>query len=114
MSIRFGRAKHLLKITLEDIVRHPIWVSAHDDRHDEEWLKPVDSPEGVTAELLRVSGSATIALRLANQDGFAIAPFLRDRLFCVVFCIGGKWVEPSGSGLRFPVQLEAVPTIFGV
>src|ERR1700688_1316302 len=50
--IRFGRAKHFSKVTLDDHNKHPIWTSAHDDEHDEEWEKPIISSREVTQEIL--------------------------------------------------------------
>jgi hypothetical protein len=115
MSIKIGRAKHNSKMTLDDSLRHPIWVSAHDDRHDEEWFKPVDSTEGVTSEVLQLD-APIITLRIAGTDLFATGYYDRtnDRLFCVAFHVDGKWAQPDEPyGLAFPVELESIPAILG-
>ena len=116
MSIKIGRAKHQTKMTIDDYLRHPIWVSAHDDRHDEEWYKPVDSTEGVNAQVLRIE-VPIITLRIVGSELFASGYFDRanDRLFGVAFWVGGRWRQPNEpNGIPFPVELESLPPILGL
>ena len=115
MSIKIGRAKSNSKLTIEDWMRHPIWVSAHDGRHDEESFKPVDSTDGVTSEVLRID-APILALRVIGTELFGTGYYdaKNDRLYCVFFYVGGKWMDPNDAhGLSFPVELESVPTILG-
>ena len=115
MSIKIGRAKHNSKMTLDDLLRHPIWVSAHDDRHDEEWFKPIDSTEGVTAEVLQID-APIITMRIVGTELFATGYYdaTNDRLYCVAFHISGKWAQPDDPhGPVFPVELESIPAILG-
>ena len=113
MPIKIGRAKHLLRITIDDFLRHTIWVSAHDDRHDEEWFRPIDSTDGVTPEVLRIN-VPMITLRVVGTDFLAIGSFLNDRLYAITFYVDGKWVVADETkGLQFPVELESIPSILG-
>ena len=115
MSMKIGRAKHSGKLTLDDWLRHPIWVSAHDGRHDEEWFKPVDSTEGVTAEVLRID-CPIVTLRVVGSGLFGTGYYdpANDRLYCVAFHVDGRWAQPDEPlGLAFPLELESIPAILG-
>lgn len=115
MAVKFGRAKHDSRITLGDFLRHPIWVSAHDDRHDEEWCKPVVEPDSVTLEVLQVD-NPIITLRVVKPDTYATGYYdsERDRVYGIALWLKGKRVlAERAKGIDFPLTLVAVPKILG-
>jgi len=113
MAVAFGRARYWPKVKLEDRIRYPIWVSAHDERHDEEWMKPVVRPLSVTRDVVAVD-NPLIALRVAGTDLYAMGYYDHDkgRLYGIGVWIKGKGVVVERSkGLRFPMTLVAIPPI---
>lgn len=74
MPVQFGRAKHNEKITIKDCMRYPIWLSAHDDRHDEEWQKPIKNKSDVDTEILRID-NPIIAIRLDGSETYGCAHY---------------------------------------
>src|SRR5437899_1573612 len=105
MKVKFGRAKHGPKKTLADWLKYPIWVSAHDERHDEEWEKPVVSPTSVTRDVLRVN-NPLITLRVKGTDLYAVGYY--DHRARQLYGIG-LWIDGHGvvvettNGLHFPM-----------
>ena len=65
--LRLGRAKRQQKLVLADHLKSPIWVSAHDDRHDEEWYKPIVSTTDVSEKVIEV-GPPIITVRLEGTS----------------------------------------------
>jgi len=115
MAVKFGRAKRNSRITLADVLRHPVWVSAHDDRHDEEWYKPVVEPASVTRGVLRVN-HPIITLRALEPETHATGYYdaEHDRLYGIGLWLKGKWVlSERAKGIDFPLTLVAVPKILG-
>ncbi len=113
MAVKFGRAKHGPEITLADILRHPIWVSAHDERHDEEWEKPVVSPASVTRDVLRVN-NPLITLRLEGTQLFGSGYYdhANRRIYGISLWIEGEGILVEHTkGLRFPMTFVAIPPI---
>ena len=116
MNITFGRAKHMDKITLQDCLRYPIWVSAHDDRHDEESQKPITSTSDVTEDVLQVD-RPIITFKVEGQEcyGSGHCDHQSGQLYAMALWIGDKWIDLEiVTGLETPIQLIAVPKILGL
>ena len=102
-------------MTLQDCLTHPIWVSAHDDRHDEEWQKPIISTSDVTEEVLRVD-HPIITFKVEGQECYGCGHYDHQsgHLYAMALMIDDEWVAlESVTGLEMPIQFIAVPTIFG-
>jgi hypothetical protein len=114
-SIKFGRSKHMEKVALKDILKHPIWADAHcviDSCYDEERQVPVVSTDDVNDEVaslypmitFRVEGTGLYGTgQYHDEDGVIYAMSLWSE---------NHWVAlEEVVGLSFPATLIAVPTI---
>src|SRR5262245_51207340 len=115
MNVKFGKARHMEKIKLTDYLKHPIWVSAHDDRHDEEWYKPVVSPAAVTKAVLKVNHPVVLFnVKGTEQYGCGYYDGEQALLYGLALWIKGRWKIAEGiEGLKTPLRLIVVPKILG-
>jgi hypothetical protein len=113
-AVKFGRPKHMEKITLEDCLNNPIWVSAHDERHDEEWLKPVASPSEVTPKVLAHAPILTFQVKGKEMYGTGYYDHEDGMLFGISLWINGKWEELETKVLRPPARFVPLPSILGL
>jgi hypothetical protein len=113
--LRFGRAKRQEKFALADHLKHPIWVSAHDDRHDEEWYKPIVSTTDVSQKVLD-HDVPIITVKVEGSDLAGTAYYFAegDSISDVVLSVGRKW-QPlrEVAQVKYPAVLVAVPSILG-
>ena len=121
MAVKFGRAKHNSKLTLDDFMRNPIWVSAHDERHDEEWFKPIMKPTQVTAEILRVN-HPILTVRVEGTTIYGTASYSHEDnwLYGFGFWLRNKSVPLTSrtppkklAPLEFPLTLVPLASILG-
>lgn len=116
--IQYGRAKHFSKVTLQDHQKHLIWTSAHDDRHDEEWEKPIVSTSEVTQEVIDCPVIVPIiTLRIEGTDLFGTGWFLhKDReIFAISIWQEDRWRALADvAALLPPTTFISVPKILGV
>lgn len=115
--IRFGRAKQFSKATLKDHQDHLIWTSAHDERHDEEWEKPIVSASEVTQEIIDCPVIVPIITIHIEATGlFGTAWYLhKDReIFAVSVWHENRWKDLLyGKALAPPIVFVSVPKILG-
>lgn len=115
-GVKFGRPKHSEKITLSDWLKHPIWVSAHDDeRYDEEWYKPVTSPTEVSPAVLKVN-HPVITFKVQETGGYGCGYYdhQEGELYGLSLFLNGKWKTIEDvDHLKTPLRLNAVPKIMG-
>lgn len=117
-DLSFGKSQPLEAATLDDALRHPIWVWALDEEtvegQDETWQKPVVNTTDVGKDLalyypiitFRVVGTA-----LYGSGGYDHAKGLLSGLS---IWQAGQWRDPRDiAGVTTPVTFEAVPTIMG-
>lgn len=115
MAVQFGRAKHNEKIKIQDCMRYPIWVSAHDERHDEEWQKPIKNKSDVDGEVLRID-NPIITIRVDGQETYGCGYYDGSKgiLYAIALWMDEEWVIiEHAEGIEFPLTLVAVPTIKG-
>jgi hypothetical protein len=116
--IQFGRAKHSSKVRLQDHQKHLIWTSAHDDRHDEEWEKPIVSSSEVTQEIVDCPIVVPIiTVRVEGTDVFGIGWYLHKdgELFAISVWHEGQWKDlVYGGAFKPPTIFISVPKILGV
>src|SRR2546421_11653324 len=110
--IQFGRAKHFSKITLDDHTKYPIWTSAHDERHDEEWEKPIISVREITQEIIAHPLIVPIiTVKIEGAELFATAWYLHkeQKIFAIAVWDENKWTSLSDmKELGPPVVFVAV------
>ena len=113
--LRFGRARRVEKFVLADHLKHPIWVSAHDDRHDEEWYKPIVSTTDVSQKVLDYDVPIiTVKLAGTNLAGIAYYWSEDDQIADVVLWDRNKWrLLREVPKVKYPAVLVAVPSIHG-
>ena len=121
----FGTSRPIEELTLDDILRHPIWVWALDEEtvegQDETWVKPVTNTEDAGEDLayffplltFRVVGSQLHGFGDYDHDGFTTGDGV-PLIFGFRIWQAGGWRElPEVEGLSAPVVFEAVPRILG-
>lgn len=117
-NIEFGRAKHFDKITLEDCLKYPVWTSAHDERHDEEYLKPVKNCSEVTKTIISHPLIVPIiTFKIKETDIYGTGSYLHDlgEIFGISIWCDGQWNLISNiPELSAPLTFISVPKILGV
>ena len=115
--VQFGRAKHFSKVTLDDHTKYPIWTSAHDDRHDEEWEKPIISSWEVTQEIVsHPLVVPIITVKVEGSDLVGTAWYLHQerKIFAISMWRDHRWTALGDTeGITAPVVLVSVPKILG-
>ena len=115
--IQYGRAKHFSKVKLEDHQKYLIWTSAHDERHDEEWEKPIVSTSEVTREIIDCPVIVPIiTLRVQDTDLFGTAWYLHkdQEIFAITVWHENQWKGLIyGGALKPPTVFVSVPKILG-
>ncbi|MCI0361216.1 MAG: hypothetical protein L0211_22270 [Planctomycetaceae bacterium] len=113
--LRFGRAKREEKRVLADHVKHPIWVSAHDDRHDEEWYKPIVSTTDVSEQVIEFD-VPIITVKLAGTDLVGTAYYWAegDAISDVLLWVDRRWRRlVELPKVKYPAVLVSMPAIRG-
>jgi hypothetical protein len=115
--IQYGRAKHFSKVKLQDHQKHLIWTSAHDERHDEEWEKPIVGASDVSQEIIDCPVVVPIiTLRVDGTDLFGTGWYLhKDReLFAIAVWHEERWKDLIyGRAFKPPAVFISVPSILG-
>ena len=115
--IKFGRAKHFSKVTLDDHLQHLIWTSAHDDRHDEEWEKPIVSTQDLTQEIVDSDLIVPIiTIKVEGTEIYGTGWYVhRDgSLFAIAIWGDETWKTLDDAKVVAPnAILISVPTILG-
>jgi len=115
--IRYGRAKHFSKVTLQDHQKYLIWTSAHDDRHDEQWEKPIINTSDVTQEIVDCPIIVPIiTVRVENTDLFGTGWYLHKEreLFAISVWHENQWKDLIyGRALKPPAVLVSIPRVLG-
>jgi hypothetical protein len=113
-NIKFGRAKHFDKITLKHVIQYPIWVSAHDERHDEEYEKPIVNTDDVTEDVDQYAPIITFKVKGTDLFGSGWYSHSDGHMYALSLWYGGKWASLGDcEQLEFPIELIAVPKIRG-
>jgi hypothetical protein len=114
MTIKFGRAKHFEKIRLKDVLRYPIWVSAHDDRHDEEYEKPIVNSNNVTEEIDKLAPIITFKVEGQELYGAAYYSHAEKDMFAIALWVSTQWITLEDyDALQTPATFISVPRIRG-
>jgi hypothetical protein len=120
MPLRFGRPKHLREIALEDFLRYPVWIDAHDEKkYDEEWRKPVVEPASqVVEEILMFCPDVLFKVEGTSFQGTGVYVHSGNCLFSPDVWIDGSPFGIHRDGpkklaqtLRYPAILIVVPAI---
>ena len=115
--IQYGRAKHFSKVTLQDHQKHLIWTSAHEERRDEEWEKPIVSTSEVTEEIIECPVIVPIiTVRVEGTGLFGTAWYLHKgrEIFAIGIWHGNRWKDLlHGKALTPPSVFVSVPKILG-
>ena len=116
MEIKFGRAKHLVRIKLKHVLEHPIWVSAHDERHDEEYEKPIINSDDVTDEIDDLAPIITFKVNGTDEELYGSGCYFHAEgyMYSIAFWRKDHWVGiEKYNNLHLPATFKAVPKIHG-
>src|SRR2546422_1608190 len=93
--MKLGKPKDVHKLTLQDFIQHPIWISLyeHYDKRDER-LPVVDRANDVTREALK-NGTVYILCKEHDRDLYAIGDYSdKTRNFSQIkLWIRNRWVD---------------------
>lgn len=115
MSVAFGAIKHIDNITLEEVLAHPIWISAEADQGLEEHWKAVINREDIHDDLLLID-HPILAFRVAGHTWVGVGFYDHD---CSLLYGLYIWLEDHWApldlviDLEMPVILTSIPTIYG-
>jgi len=117
MALTFGPAKSLDDISLDDVLKHPVWLWVWETGQegapdqDETWQRPVTSTRDVTDEM-RVP---TVTLRVKGTDLYGSGEYHRehDRLEAISLWIGTQWRGLTDAGVQAPLTFIVIPRIRG-
>ena len=118
MSLSFGSAKSLDDITLDDVLKYPVWLWVWETgqegcpEQDETWQQPVISTSEVSDEMTE----PIISFRVRGTDIFGSGSYdpEAEKLFGMALWIDNSWQMLSASTLSPPLTFVAVPPIRGV
>jgi len=115
MAIIFGRAIKFDNITLDDIIKNPIWVTAHDERHDEEYEKPILNCQNLSQNILNIyTPIITFKIMKSNIYGSAYYSHQNGYLFAISVWVNEKWITLENvQYLKIPFLIESLPSILG-
>jgi len=115
----FGASMPPEDTTLDDILRHPIWVLALDEEtvegQDETWQKPVTNTKDLSRYLER-NYICTITLKVVGTEIYGCGDYdhTDGALGGIAVWHDGAWKTLKETGvLEAPLEFEAVPSIFG-
>ncbi len=117
MPLTFGQAKSLDDITLDDVLKHPIWLWVWETGQegapgqDETWQQPVTSTSDVTDELKE----PIISFHVKGTGIYGSGSYRPedDKLFGMALWVDGRWQLLSAVSLQTPLTFVAIPRIRG-
>lgn len=116
MPYSTGKSKSLDDITLEDVLKFPIWEWALDEEgeegQDETWQRPIIDTDNVTDEIY----NPTITFKIKDTDLFGSAEFDSDTqtLSAISIWLYSKWKILSEAQIQTPAIFIAIPKIDGI
>ena len=116
MPYSTGKSKSLDDITLEDVLKFPIWEWALDEEgeegQDETWQRPIIDTDNVTDEIY----NPTITFKIKDTDLFGSAEFDSDTqtLSAISIWLDNKWKILSEAQIQTPTIFIAIPKIDGM
>jgi hypothetical protein len=116
MPYSTGESKSLDDITLEDVLKYPIWEWALDEEgevgQDETWQRPIIDTDNLTDDIY----NPTITFKIKDTDLFGSAEFDDDTqsLSAISIWLDNKWKVLSETQITTPTIFIAIPKIDGV
>lgn len=117
MGYKTGKAKSLDDITLEDVIKYPIWVWAWGEEGtegtDETWQKPIIDTTNVTENIF----TPIITIRVKNTIYYGSGEYNKDtdQLKSLSIWKDDQWIDVREfTAVPTPLNFVAVPMIKGV
>ena len=110
-----GKSKSLDDITLDDVLKYPIWEWALDEEgeegQDETWQRPIIDTDNVTDEIY----NPTISLKIKDTELYGSAEFdiESQTLSAISIWVKTEWEILSESQMKTPLVFIAIPKIEG-
>lgn len=115
MTYSTGKAKSLDDISLNDVLKYPIWEWALDeegeDDQDETWQRPIISTNNVTDDIF----NPTITLKIKDSELYCSAEYDNETqsLSSISIWLDNEWRCLSHTNLNPPITLISIPKING-
>ena len=116
MAYTTGKSKSLDAITIEDVLKYPIWEWALDeegeDGQDETWQRPIIDTDNVTDDIY----NPTITIKIKDTELFGSAEFDNETqsLSAISIWIDSEWKTLNQTQIKTPIIFIAIPKIDGV
>lgn len=116
MSYKIGKSKSLEDITLDDVLKNPIWEWALDeednDVQDETWQRPIIETDNVTNEMF----NPTITLKIKNTEIYGSAEFDNEAesLSAISIWQENEWISLHEFEKSTPFIFVSLPKINGI
>lgn len=115
-AIITGKSKPLEVVTLDDMLKNPIWVFALDEEEnedqDETWIKPVLNSTDIDKKL--VEGYILLKNKTMNVFVSACLDVKQKKIDDITFWENDEWKPISSvQNIKFPLELISIPSIEG-
>lgn len=118
MEHKTGQSKPIGDVTLDDMLKYPIWIFAIDEEgeedQDETWQKPITNSTNVGKELYE----AYILLKEKSTGSYFSACISLKKLDLYDICIwdssSAGWTPINECNLLYPIHLFSIPSIKGI
>lgn len=117
MKYETGQSKPIGDVTLDDMLKYPIWIFAIDEEgeedQDETWQKPITNSTNVGKELFE----AYILLNEKSTGSYFSACISIKKLDLYDICIwnsdSASWTPINECNFSYPIHLFSIPSING-
>jgi len=116
MAYTTGKSKSLDDITLDDVLKYPIWEWAlgeeGEDEQDETWQRPIIDTDNITDDIF----NPTITLKIKDTELFGSAEFDNETqsLSAISVWLDNEWKILNQTQIKTPIIFIAIPKIDGV
>lgn len=115
MAYTTGKSKSLDDITLDDVLKYPIWEWAlgeeGEDGQDETWQRPIIDTDNITDDIF----NPTITLKIKDTELFGSAEFDNETqsLSAISVWLDNEWKILNQTQIKTPIIFIAIPKIDG-
>ena len=116
MPYTTGKAKSLDEITLDDVLKYPIWEWALDEEgeegQDETWQRPIIDTDNVNDEIF----NPTITLKIKGTDIYGSAEYDNETksINAISVWYDDEWKVLNDYEIATPFIFIAIPKIDGI
>ena len=114
-DLEFGATKSLEELTLDDVLKYPIWLWDWEAGLEGDSEDAGQCPVLNSTNVLPDMREPIITLRVDGTNLFASASYnpQKDQLEAISLWQDGEWVIVQETSLPLPLRFVSVPTILG-